>query len=220
MTIWTVIDNFNNVHNKIQQQQKIQWQRQSWDLWHLRHWLQFWQMRTWIFVILRCFLTIFLILRYLQNERYFDDRSVLIFVVEQLSFLFGIWMIWFDFYFVFGWQISGNFCSWATILLPAAASSLSLIILTLIDNSLFDIFKRLLTAAFLSCQHFPYLKYQISKLCIYNLVTWLESFTKWIQYHLLPPEELVTLLCEPRLIQQHYFILFRHASVSRTYPCK
>ena len=42
---------------KRQQQQHRQWQRQSKDLWHLRHWLQFWQLRTWIHDNL-CYLTI------------------------------------------------------------------------------------------------------------------------------------------------------------------
>ena len=39
-TIKTIFDNFDN------------WKDSPGDLWHLRHWLQFWQLRTWIQTII------------------------------------------------------------------------------------------------------------------------------------------------------------------------
>ena len=49
---WQFFDNFDNCFYHFDN-----WKDNPGDLWHLRHWLQFWQLRTWIHDNL-CYLTI------------------------------------------------------------------------------------------------------------------------------------------------------------------
>ena len=49
-------DNYKDKYKDKYKKQR-QWQRQIIDLWHLRHWLQYWKLRTWIHDNL-CYLTI------------------------------------------------------------------------------------------------------------------------------------------------------------------
>ena len=52
LTIWTIFtffDNFDNSDNCFCHFDN--WKDNPEDLWHLRHWLQFWQLRTWIMTI-------------------------------------------------------------------------------------------------------------------------------------------------------------------------
>ena len=55
ITILTIDDNFHNSDNCFCHFDN--WKDNPGDLWHLRHWLQFWQLRTWIHDNL-CYLTI------------------------------------------------------------------------------------------------------------------------------------------------------------------